>query len=567
MLHGLFHSMLRNVESRQGVLLYVAALLKTNEKRTQLHSDEAHLARDGFMLNTLSMLQKLSLKIRLERIDLDYPFREDALVAIEKETKLRFDSDQYNAWLKSFRAERLQSTDAPNFPTQCWFLTLHMHHVAIMPAIQRYNRRLRAIKEFQRLVAELNSTRDQWEVSAFSARNKEMRNKWLAQIKKLSRSKACYDIGLLDQTLLRHCLVFYSSVCEYVLNQMEGGRGRQSSIAEGNFRVSPPLLKPSGQFSALPEWYLEDISDFLLFCMQYVSSMETIVEDIDHSMITWLLTSVCAPQCIKNPYVTAKLVEVLFVTSPTIQTQTQKLHNAIMSHEIAQTVLVSSLMRFYVDIETTGQSTEFYDKFTIRYHISHLFKGMWDSPVHRQCMINESRTGKQFVKFVNMLMNDTTFLLDECLEYLKRIHETQVLVLMDPAAWAKLPLEQQQARTRQLAQDERQCRSYLTLARETVDMFHYLTVDIKEPFLRPELVDRLSAMLNYNLHQLCGPKCKSLKVRSPAKYGWEPPRLLGQIIDIYLHLDSDVFAAALAADEVSVRNVDEGGKHISLGNA
>ena len=51
-----------------------------------------------------------------------------------------------------------------------------------------------------------------------------------------------------------------------------------------------------------------------------------------------------------------------------------------------------------------------------------------------------------------------------------------------------------------------------TLARETVDMFHYLTQDIKEPFLRPELVDRLAAMLNFNLKQLCGSKCKNLKV-------------------------------------------------------
>lgn len=38
----------------------------------------------------------------------------------------------------------------------------------------------------------------------------------------------------------------------------------------------------------------------------------------------------------------------------------------IWNHELAQTVLCSSLMKFYVDIETTGQSTEFYDKFTIR---------------------------------------------------------------------------------------------------------------------------------------------------------------------------------------------------------
>lgn len=39
----------------------------------------------------------------------------------------------------------------------------------------------------------------------------------------------------------------------------------------------------------------------------------------------------------------------------------------IMNHELGQTVLVSALMRFYTEIETTGQSTEFYDKFTIRF--------------------------------------------------------------------------------------------------------------------------------------------------------------------------------------------------------
>lgn len=37
-----------------------------------------------------------------------------------------------------------------------------------------------------------------------------------------------------------------------------------------------------------------------------------------------------------------------------------------MNHELAQTALIAALMRFYVEIESTGQSTEFYDKFTIR---------------------------------------------------------------------------------------------------------------------------------------------------------------------------------------------------------
>lgn len=53
------------------------------------------------------------------------------------------------------------------------------------------------------------------------------------------------------------------------------------------------------------------------------------------------------------------------------------------------------------------------------------------------------------------------------------------------------------------------------------------------------------------MKQLFGPKCNDLKVRNPAKYGWEPRRLLGQLVDIYLHLSCDEFAAALAADERS----------------
>ena len=69
-------------------------------------------------------------------------------------------------------------------------------------------------------------------------------------------------------------------------------------------------------------------------------------------------------------------------------------------------------------------------------------------------------------------------LTDESMEALKRIHEVQE-EMQDKLKWAQQSMEQQQSRLRNLNQDERQCRSYLTLARETVDMFHYLTQDIK----------------------------------------------------------------------------------------
>lgn len=38
----------------------------------------------------------------------------------------------------------------PKFPTECFFLTLHTHHLSILPGCRRYIRRLRAIRELNR---------------------------------------------------------------------------------------------------------------------------------------------------------------------------------------------------------------------------------------------------------------------------------------------------------------------------------------------------------------------------------------------------------------------------------
>ena len=82
-----------------------------------------------------------------------------------------------------------------------------------------------------------------------------------------------------------------------------------------------------------------------------------------------------------------------------------------------------------------------------------------------------------------MLINDTTFLLDESIDTLRNIRDTQD-AMANTKEWEQLSGETRQARQRQLAIDERQCKSYLTLATETVDMLHYLTEEIKEPFLQ-----------------------------------------------------------------------------------
>lgn len=98
---------------------------------------------------------------------------------------------------------------------------------------------------------------------------------------------------------------------------------------------------------------------------------------------------------------------------------------SFFNYPLLTAYLVPSLMRFYVNVESTGASSQFYDKFNIRYHISEVFKEIWQIPAHRQQMKAESENFDEFVRFVNLLLNDTTYLLDESLSKLAQIHNIQ----------------------------------------------------------------------------------------------------------------------------------------------
>uniref|UniRef100_M3YYL7 Ubiquitin conjugation factor E4 n=1 Tax=Mustela putorius furo TaxID=9669 RepID=M3YYL7_MUSPF len=353
---------------------------------------------------------------------------------------------------------------------------------------------------------------------------------------KLVRCKACADAGLLDESFLRRCLNFYGLLIQLLLRILD------PAYPDITLPLNSDVPKV---FAALPEFYVEDVAEFLFFIVQY--SPQVLYEPCTQDIVTFLVVMLCNQNYIRNPYLVAKLVEVMFMTNPAVQPRTQKFFEMIENHPLSTKLLVPSLMKFYTAAEQSGSSKENYRKNMISYHQWRtIFRALYDR-VHHNCLFS---SGKQFVRYINMLINDTTFLLDESLESLKRIHEVQE-EMKNKEQWDQLPRDQQQARQSQLAQDERVSRSYLALATETVDMFHILTKQVQKPFLRPELGPRLAAMLNFNLQQLCGPKCRDLKVENPEKYGFEPKKLLDQLTDIYLQLDCARFAKAIADDQRS----------------
>ncbi|XP_072101440.1 ubiquitin conjugation factor E4 B isoform X3 [Mobula birostris] len=537
-LFKILHNILLNGETRESALNYMAAVVNRNMKKAQMQTDDRMVSTDGFMLNFLWVLQQLSTKIKLETVDPMYIFHPKCRINIlADETRVKASMEDIKSWLAELNDQ--SKFAEPKFPTECFFLTLHAHHLAILPSCRRYIRRLRAIRDLNRTVEELKNSESQWKDSPLANRHREMLKRCKTQLKKLVRSKACADAGLLDENLLRRCLQFYGTLIQLIFRLID------SRYPDMTLPLNPEIPKV---FAALPEFYLEDIAEFLLFIVQY--SPQVLYEPCTQDVVTFLVVFICSQNYIRNPYLIAKLVEVMFVTNPAVQPRTQKFYEMMENHPLATKQLVPALMKFYTDVEHTGATSEFYDKFTIRYHISTIFKSLWQNVAHQGTFMEEFNSGKQFVRYINMLINDTTYLLDESLDSLKRIHEVQE-EMKNKERWDSLPRDQQQSRQSQLTQDERVSRSYLALGAETVDMFHYLTKQVQKPFLRPELGPRLAAMLNFNLQQLCGPKCRDLKVENPEKYGFEPKKLLDQLTDIYLHLDCPRFAKAIADDQRS----------------
>jgi ubiquitin conjugation factor E4 B len=312
---------------------------------------------------------------------------------------------------------------------------------------------------------------------------------------------------------------------------------------------------PSDGFKSLPEFVLEDVGEYVtdisrahpyIFVKQGQLSF---LDEVVGFTVFFLKLRMGSQNYIKNVYVVSKFVDILYSLTE-IPHAEEMVKNLIGSHPVATEYLISALIGLFVDIEKTGLHTQFYDKFGIRYCISQMLKYCWFNYPHlyRPKVKEEADNKELFLKFVNLLMNDTNYLLDEGLRKLKEIHTLQLEIEGVSPGSSTLTDQQREEKVKHLAELERHATGTIQLGNETIYLFKYLSEGIKQPFLRNEIVDRLAAMLNFNLVILVGPKCTELKVRNPEKYSFKPRELLSNIVDIYLNLDSPEFQLAVARD-------------------
>jgi ubiquitin conjugation factor E4 B len=194
------------------------------------------------------------------------------------------------------------------------------------------------------MVEELTATKEQWKETSLARRNKQLLESYQNQIKKLAKTRMCAEVAILDEDFLIRCMNFYDKLCKFMLNLALGPEGREAFGCDSQLPENPaaPLA-----LASLPEFYIEDVAEFLLFLANWKPDLMT-QSNVDVNK--FLLLFICRSQWVSNPYLVAKLVEVLFVLVPEFHTsasQSTIFFENLISSNLAVCNLGPALMNFY----------------------------------------------------------------------------------------------------------------------------------------------------------------------------------------------------------------------------
>jgi ubiquitin conjugation factor E4 B len=340
--------------------------------------------------------------------------------------------------------------------------------------------------------------------------------------------KSCFDVILMDP-YRNSLLLKLSSLTLHLILQWSG------------FAGTLPLPEPRPVLSIIPEYFIEDISEF------YVTMLELqtdVLNTMSNEQLIDLLTSITvilnSPGHFTNPYIRAKFVKSfsLMLSGKSVG----EITSVMNFHSLFQQFFMQGLVKFFVDIEFGGGHSQFYDKFEYRHYTSKIFEYLWRYP-HYQHNTIILQDQDYFKKFINYILNDMNYCLNDGIENLIKIKKFQDKKSKQPAT----PEEEEE-----FSKVQGTCKYMMQQSNEYISMIKQLSDWNSAMFISEEFGERTAAMLNNYLKLLCGPKCLELKVENPREYNFMPEELLGNLIIIYLHISRhQQFFECLIKDERS----------------
>uniref|UniRef100_A0A8C9HAT3 Ubiquitin conjugation factor E4 n=1 Tax=Piliocolobus tephrosceles TaxID=591936 RepID=A0A8C9HAT3_9PRIM len=362
--------------------------------------------------------------------------------------------------------------------------------------------------------------------------------------------------AMTEPQMLQNCLNLQVSMAVLLVQLAIGNEGSQP------IELTFPLPDGYSSLAYVPEFFADNLGDFLIFLRRFADDiLETSADSLEHVLhfITIFTGSI---ERMKNPHLRAKLAEVLEAVMPHLDQTPNPLVSSVFHRKRVfcnfqyAPQLAEALIKVFVDIEFTGDPHQFEQKFNYRRPMYPILRYMWGTDTYRDSIKDladyasknlEAMNPPLFLRFLNLLMNDAIFLLDEAIQYLSKIKIQQIE--KDRGEWDSLTPEARREKEAGLQMFGQLARFHNIMSNETIGTLAFLTSEIKSLFVHPFLAERIISMLNYFLQHLVGPKMGALKVKDFSEFDFKPQQLVSDICTIYLNLgDEENFCATVPKD-------------------
>lgn len=565
--HQLFLNLIKvSPEMKHRVMQWVGNCLHANDGRARIWATQGNstfgsmYCSDRFFLNLCYVMLKLcqpfcqGITPKILKIDPTYV---TTIVTDEKEAKER------NMHAKGLAKQTClipkedgtevageSSTQVFHFITECFYLTHYCLSLGFQVLNDKFLRLSQDLHRIQRLYSEV---RDMVPDTQEPARSIKQQME-IGMTVFLSLKAALTEPHLLEMSLNFHIVtaVWLSQMAVF---------GKTSEVKPITF---PLPAKVPDILAVIPEFTIDNLTVFTQFVTRYKSeTYQSAGDELEHLM-TLILVFMGSPDRMRNPHLRASLAETLSsLMPPSEDRQGSNLGmlsvfyegKVFQNHPLAKHI-AEKLLHVFVSIEMTGQSVAFEQKFNYRRPMYAVLEYIWEIPLHRKAIKElavyaeeniEASDAPLFLRFINLLINDAIFLLDEALSFMMQIKEKQQE--KDSGSWDQLPTEQRQERMSDLRQISMLARYHNMMAISTIHALELLSREIKSIFTHASIVTRISEMLNYFLLHLVGPKQKNFNVKDKNEYEFKPQQIVSDICHIYINLGEDEgFCLAVSSD-------------------
>ncbi|KAK3413424.1 hypothetical protein EUGRSUZ_I01989 [Eucalyptus grandis] len=319
-------SLLKNAETRDSVLEYLAEVINKNASRAHIQVDPMSCASSGMFVNLSAVMLQLCEPFidrdlsKKDKIDPKYVFYSNRL-DWRPLTALHASSEEVAEWINKGDTEKniksgehnegqnrlLQSQEATSsgsgqssgterakypFICECFFMTARVLNLGLLKAFSDFKHLVQDISRYEDTLSTLKDMQGQapsQQVDIEIARVEK-------EIELFSQEKLCYEAQILrDKDLIQWALSFYRLMVVWLVDMV------------GGFKMPLPSDCPK-EFACMPEHFVEDTMELLIFASRIPKALDGFLLD---DFMNFIIMFMASPQFVRNPYLRAKMVEVL----------------------------------------------------------------------------------------------------------------------------------------------------------------------------------------------------------------------------------------------------------------